>query len=70
MRVGTLTKINQNTNVVGLKDVDQVIAVMGQPEDYIIEEITIPQSYSGAAPKTKIIPTLMIRVFCWTRSPF
>lgn len=40
MRVSELLTENQKTDkhVVGLKDVDQVIAVMGQPEDYIIEE--------------------------------
>jgi hypothetical protein len=33
-----------------LKEVDQVIAVMGQPEDYIIEEDNHDtHSYSGAA---------------------
>jgi hypothetical protein len=51
---------NQKTDkqVVGLKEVDQVIAVMGQPEDYIIEEDNHDtHSYSGAAPrKQKIIP--------------
>jgi hypothetical protein len=40
MRVAELLTENQKTDkqVVGLKEVDQVIAVMGQPEDYIIEE--------------------------------
>ncbi|CAM2898019.1 PspC domain-containing protein [Flavobacterium frigoris] len=40
MRVSELLTENQKTDkhVVGLKDVDQVIAVMGQPEDYMIEE--------------------------------
>jgi hypothetical protein len=57
MRVAELLTENQKTDkqVVGLKEVDQVIAVMGQPEDYIIEEDNHDtHSYSGAAPrKTK-----------------
>ncbi|MCV9929104.1 PspC domain-containing protein [Flavobacterium sp. LS1R49] len=40
MRVSELLTEKQKSekHVVGLKDVDEVIAVMGQPEDYIIEE--------------------------------
>ncbi|NGY37565.1 PspC domain-containing protein [Flavobacterium sp. XN-5] len=40
MRVSELLTENQKTDkhVIGLNDVDQVIAVMGQPEDYIIED--------------------------------
>ncbi|WP_413999168.1 PspC domain-containing protein [Flavobacterium sp. W1B] len=40
MRVSELLNEKQKSekHVVGLKDVDEVIAVMGQPEDYIIEE--------------------------------
>ncbi|RTY91698.1 PspC domain-containing protein [Flavobacterium sp. GSP27] len=40
MRVSELLNDKQKTDkyVVGLKDVDAVIAVMGQPEDYIIED--------------------------------
>jgi phage shock protein PspC (stress-responsive transcriptional regulator) len=40
MRVSELLNETQKSekHVVGLKDVDEVIAVMGQPEDYIIEE--------------------------------
>lgn len=40
MRVSELLNEKQKSDkhVVGLKDVDEVIAVMGQPEDYIIEE--------------------------------
>ena len=57
MRVAELLTENQKTDkqVVGLKEVDQVIAVMGQPEDYIIEEDNHnSQSYSSTAPrKTK-----------------
>jgi hypothetical protein len=56
MRVAELLTENQKTDkqVVGLKEVE-VIAVMGQPEDYIIEEDNHDtHSYSGAAPrKTK-----------------
>jgi hypothetical protein len=54
MRVAELLTENQKTDkqVVGLKEVDQVIAVMGQPEDYIIEEDNHDtHSYSGAAPE-------------------
>jgi phage shock protein PspC (stress-responsive transcriptional regulator) len=50
MRVSELLNEKQKTDkhVVGLKDVDEVIAVMGQPEDYIIEEDNQPhQSFSG-----------------------
>jgi phage shock protein PspC (stress-responsive transcriptional regulator) len=40
MRVSELLTEKQKSekHVVGLKDVDEVIAVMGQPEDYIIED--------------------------------
>ncbi|RTY74307.1 PspC domain-containing protein [Flavobacterium sp. LS1R10] len=40
MRVSELLNDKQKTDkyVIGLKDVDAVIAVMGQPEDYIIED--------------------------------
>ena len=40
MRVSELLNEKQKTDkhVIGLKDVDEVIAVMGQPEDYIIED--------------------------------
>jgi phage shock protein PspC (stress-responsive transcriptional regulator) len=40
MRVSELLNEKQKTDkyVVGLKDVDEVIAIMGQPEDYIIED--------------------------------
>jgi phage shock protein PspC (stress-responsive transcriptional regulator) len=54
MRVSELLTENQKTDkhVVGLKDVDQVIAVMGQPEDYIIEEDNhTSQTFSNAAPR-------------------
>ncbi|SDX53903.1 PspC domain-containing protein [Flavobacterium degerlachei] len=50
MRVSELLNEKQKSekHVVGLKDVDEVIAVMGQPEDYIIEEDNQPnQSYSS-----------------------
>jgi hypothetical protein len=52
MRCGTVNGKSKNRQVVGLKEVDQVIAVMGQPEDYIIEEDNHDtHSYSGAAPR-------------------
>ena len=40
MRVSELLNEKQKTDkhVIGLKEVDEVIAVMGQPEDYIIED--------------------------------
>jgi phage shock protein PspC (stress-responsive transcriptional regulator) len=50
MRVSELLNEKQKTDkhVVGIKDVDEVIAIMGQPEDYIIEEDNQPnQSFSG-----------------------
>jgi phage shock protein PspC (stress-responsive transcriptional regulator) len=52
MRVSELLNEKQKTDkhVVGLKDVDEVIAIMGQPEDYIIEEDNQPhQSFSGSS---------------------
>jgi hypothetical protein len=40
-------KTKSDKHVVGLKDVDEVITVMGQPEDYIIEdENTNQQTYN------------------------
>lgn len=50
MRVSELLNEKQKSekHVVGLKDVDEVIAVMGQPEDYIIEEDKqTNQAFSG-----------------------
>jgi hypothetical protein len=40
MRVSELLNEKQKSDkhVVGLKDVDEVITIMGQPEDYIIED--------------------------------
>ncbi|RKR11071.1 phage shock protein C (PspC) family protein [Flavobacterium sp. 90] len=49
MRVSELLTEKQKSekHVVGLKDVDEVIAVMGQPEDYIIEDEEKPnQSFN------------------------
>ena len=51
MRVSELLNEKQisDKHVVGLKDVDEVIAVMGQPEDYIIEDDkTNEQSYRSS----------------------
>ena len=51
MRVSELLNEKQKTDkhVIGLKDVDEVIAVMGQPEDYIIEDDkTNEQSYRSS----------------------
>ncbi|HEX9150692.1 MAG TPA: PspC domain-containing protein [Flavobacterium sp.] len=50
MRVSELLNEKQKSDkhVVGLKDVDEVIAVMGQPEDYIIEdELKTAQPYTN-----------------------
>ena len=46
MRVSELLNEKQisDKHVIGLKDVDEVIAVMGQPEDYIIEDDTTASS--------------------------
>ena len=51
MRVSELLNEKQKSDkhVVGLEDVDEVIAVMGQPEDYIIEDDkTNQQSYRSS----------------------
>jgi phage shock protein PspC (stress-responsive transcriptional regulator) len=56
MRVSELLTEKQKSekHVVGLKDVDEVIAVMGQPEDYIIEdEEKSNQSFNQYARKHK-----------------
>ena len=56
MRVSELLTEKQKSDkhVIGLKDVDEVIAVMGQPEDYIIEEDNhTSQTYSTDSKKTK-----------------
>ena len=52
MRVSELLNEKQisDKHVVGLKDVDEVIAVMGQPEDYIIEdELKGSQTFSDSS---------------------
>jgi hypothetical protein len=73
MRCGTVNgKSKTDKQVVGLKEVDQVIAVMGQPEDYIIEEDNHDtHSYSSAAPRkqknyTEILKKDDQRSFCRT----
>lgn len=56
MRVSELLTEKQKSDkhVIGLKDVDEVIAVMGQPEDYIIEEDNhTSQTFSSDSKKTK-----------------
>ena len=57
MRVSELLHDKQKTDkyVIGLKDVDEVIAVMGQPEDYIIEDDfkEANTAYSTASRRTK-----------------
>ena len=56
MRVSELLTEKQKTekHVVGLKDVDEVIAIMGQPEDYKIDDES-PESNSSdfSSPKTR-----------------
>ena len=52
IRVSELLNEKQisDKHVVGLKDVDEVIAVMGQPEDYIIEdELKGSQTFSNTS---------------------
>jgi hypothetical protein len=51
MRVSELLneKLVNDKQVVGLRDVDAVIAVMGQPEDYIIEDEKGATSYNSTA---------------------
>lgn len=45
-------RIKNEKQVIGLVEVDQVISIMGQPEDYIIDEDTEPkQSYSYSSTK-------------------
>lgn len=56
MRVSELLTEKQKSDkhVIGLKDVDEVIAVMGQPEDYIIEEDNhTSQTYNADSKRTK-----------------
>ncbi|TPG37771.1 PspC domain-containing protein [Flavobacterium pectinovorum] len=56
MRVSELLTEKQKSDkhVVGLKDVDEVIVVMGQPEDYILEdEERSNQSFNNATRKHK-----------------
>ena len=57
MRVSELLNEKQKSDkyVIGLKDVDEVIAVMGQPEDYIIEDDfkEANTAYSTASRRTK-----------------
>ncbi|WP_348810600.1 PspC domain-containing protein [Flavobacterium maritimum] len=57
MRVSELLNEKQKSDkhVIGLKDVDEVIAVMGQPEDYIIEDdLNGPKTYTDTgARRTK-----------------
>lgn len=45
-------KLVSDKHVIGLKEIDEVIAVMGQPEDYIIEED--PMTNSGQTSNKKI----------------
>lgn len=46
-------KIANNKQVLALKDVDDVIAIMGQPEDYKIEEETTQSNFSNESSRTK-----------------
>lgn len=54
MRVSELLSEKQKTDkqVVTINEVDEVIAIMGQPEDYIIEEENTPENNSYNSVKT------------------
>tara|TARA_B110000037_G_scaffold222010_1_gene295084 strand:+ start:10424 stop:12130 length:1707 start_codon:yes stop_codon:yes gene_type:complete len=49
-------KLNEKNQVVSIKDVDKVIAIMGEPEDYIDEEIE-SESFNSKANYEKVTTT-------------
>ena len=55
MRISELLsdKLVSDKHVIGLKEIDEVIAVMGQPEDYIIEDESKNESAYKAYKKSK-----------------
>ena len=55
MRISELLseKLISDKHVIGLKEIDEVIAVMGQPEDYIIEDDSKAESNYQAYKKSK-----------------
>ena len=55
MRISELLseKLLSDKHVIGLKEIDEVIAVMGQPEDYIIEDDSKAESNYQAYKKSK-----------------
>ena len=55
MRISELLseKLVSDKHVIGLKEIDEVIAVMGQPEDYIIEDESKNESAYQAYKKSK-----------------
>lgn len=55
MRISELLseKLISDKHVIGLKEIDEVIAVMGQPEDYIIEDDSKTESNYQAYKKSK-----------------
>ena len=55
MRISELLseKLVSDKHVIGLKEIDEVIAVMGQPEDYIIEDDSKNESAYKAYKKSK-----------------
>jgi phage shock protein PspC (stress-responsive transcriptional regulator) len=55
MRISELLgeKLISDKHVIGLKEIDEVIAVMGQPEDYIIEDDTKSEPAYQAYKKSK-----------------
>ena len=55
MRISELLseKLISDKHVIGLKEIDEVIAVMGQPEDYIIEDDSKNESAYKAYKKSK-----------------
>lgn len=46
-------KIENNTQVISLKELDEVIAVMGQPEDYMVDEEIFDDAPPSAAKKSR-----------------
>ncbi len=55
MRISELLseKLISDKHVIGLKEIDEVIAVMGQPEDYIIEDELKNESYHQTYKQSK-----------------
>ncbi|MFA9195353.1 hypothetical protein AAGV33_13140 [Flavobacterium sp. FBOR7N2.3] len=60
MRIAELLNEKQKSekHVVGLKDVDEVISIMGQPEDYIIEDEPKTENKYHSTPSFKSKKTI------------